>query len=471
MGFILEAAVEALPQSLLQIVAIVYYKEANYVSIISIFLSMFSVMTKSLVFSQGIEIKTYIWTWLCIVVDFFGIFFTLTWVFYTNDNLLQPVFLGYFSIIGQMWIYKIMISICPIVVGGILLWLTYFMLKILAEDIWYSGHTDSFCTKFCWTLFIIIFGTIGVILAAPFGFIGIEIFCFSLMAFIVYSFSTLRWANYTKKLVNDTINEMLQFILKKDNRNVRILVANYFSTKAMKYSNGSIDLNSFIDTIDAKQGFKGLQKVKLREIREHAQGYSRKRKAKIWAHICYEIKNGSPSKDDYADCLCCKGSSCGSQLDNIFEYVIIWWLIILFCPIFFVGKLFQVIFPYIIIIYLTYYQHWMDIDLFQLVMLLTYIVLQLILLIMGVNVMRIHWFLWHIQPGYNYINFDQTLIVNSNLLLKMDNFYEKRASIPFITKYILSLFGHDIGSIIMDYFHNINLISSHISDDKSYGSI
>ena len=35
-------------------------KEANYISIASIFLSMFSVMTKSLVFSQGIDIKTYI---------------------------------------------------------------------------------------------------------------------------------------------------------------------------------------------------------------------------------------------------------------------------------------------------------------------------------------------------------------------------------------------------------------------------
>eukprot|EP01084_Bolivina_argentea_P204295 348860_1 len=48
MIFILEACIEAFPQSLIQIIAIVYYQEANYVSIISILLSMFSVMTKSL---------------------------------------------------------------------------------------------------------------------------------------------------------------------------------------------------------------------------------------------------------------------------------------------------------------------------------------------------------------------------------------------------------------------------------------
>jgi len=84
LGFLLEAIIEAFPQSMLQIVAIVYYQEANYISIISILLSMFSVMTKSLILSQGIDKWTFIWTWLCAVTDFFGIFFILTWAFYSN---------------------------------------------------------------------------------------------------------------------------------------------------------------------------------------------------------------------------------------------------------------------------------------------------------------------------------------------------------------------------------------------------
>ena len=53
----------AFPQSLLQMCAIVYYKEASAVSIVSILLSMVSVMTKSLVFSKGIEMRTFVWTW------------------------------------------------------------------------------------------------------------------------------------------------------------------------------------------------------------------------------------------------------------------------------------------------------------------------------------------------------------------------------------------------------------------------
>ena len=63
-GFILEAGIEAFPQSLLQIIAIVYFQEANYVSIISILISMFSVMSKSLILSQGVEKYTFVWTWL-----------------------------------------------------------------------------------------------------------------------------------------------------------------------------------------------------------------------------------------------------------------------------------------------------------------------------------------------------------------------------------------------------------------------
>ena len=109
LGFILEAAIEAFPQSLLQIIAIVYYQEANYISIISILLSMCSVMSKSLVLSQGIDKSTFVWTWLCVVTDFFGIFFTLTWVFYSHDSI-HGEFLGYFNIFGEIFFWKFAIS-------------------------------------------------------------------------------------------------------------------------------------------------------------------------------------------------------------------------------------------------------------------------------------------------------------------------------------------------------------------------
>ena len=145
LGFILEAAIEAFPQSLLQIIAIVYYQEANYISIISISLSMFSVMSKSLILSQGIEIYTFIWTWLCVVTDFFGIFFTLTWVFYSHDNI-HGDFLGYFSIFGEIWIWKFAIStLIPVgfalvVFFGFGYWFMYYL--------WLCHTTDNKLSSF-----------------------------------------------------------------------------------------------------------------------------------------------------------------------------------------------------------------------------------------------------------------------------------------------------------------------------------
>eukprot|EP01084_Bolivina_argentea_P162420 282669_1 len=53
MGFILEAVIEAFPQSILQMIAIVYYNETEIINVISILISLVSVSTKSMVFSYA----------------------------------------------------------------------------------------------------------------------------------------------------------------------------------------------------------------------------------------------------------------------------------------------------------------------------------------------------------------------------------------------------------------------------------
>eukprot|EP01083_Nonionella_stella_P150455 479296_1 len=64
-GFILEALVEAFPQAILQMIAIVVYNEANVIAIISILVSMLSMASKSFIFSvaSAITIKQLMWNW------------------------------------------------------------------------------------------------------------------------------------------------------------------------------------------------------------------------------------------------------------------------------------------------------------------------------------------------------------------------------------------------------------------------
>ena len=79
MGFILEAMVEALPQSIIQLIAIVYYQDTQIINIISICISLLSVATKTMVFSVAIDFKVFIFNWLSLVCDFFGIFAIICW--------------------------------------------------------------------------------------------------------------------------------------------------------------------------------------------------------------------------------------------------------------------------------------------------------------------------------------------------------------------------------------------------------
>ena len=76
--------IEAFPQSILQLAAIVYFEDWNLIAIISITISMASVAAKSLVFSVAgaINIKQMAFNWLCAITDFCGIFFVVSWVFY-----------------------------------------------------------------------------------------------------------------------------------------------------------------------------------------------------------------------------------------------------------------------------------------------------------------------------------------------------------------------------------------------------
>eukprot|EP01084_Bolivina_argentea_P268792 456645_1 len=483
-GFITEAAIEAIPQSLLQLIAIVYYKEANIISIISIFLSMFSVMTKSIVFSQGIDIKTYIWTWLCIVVDFFGIFFTLSWVFYTNNTLLQPIFLGYFSIIAKIWFYKVIISIIPVVIAGIGAWFTFILWKLLLDEIW-TGYppgsscatTSDICTNMAYSFFLIIGGSIGVLLVAPVGLIGLEIFCFSFCAFGVWTFGTERWANYSHNEVNTWVNQMLDFIHKPSvfnhgDRMIRMLSVNHsISTNISSWYRRSTDLNTYANKIYENHGLDGLKKITFRDLRKNCGDANRQRIANFLPQLWDNIRDEAPSKADYEDCLCCHGSDCVDKMENWCEYVIFYWSIIILLPGFVIGKLFQCMFPYVIIGYLLYENHWNEIHLFQIVMLLTYIGLQIILFILGLMVFQTQYYLWHIQPGIDSVHLrTSSYVKNKNTLNTFidsaEKWYFDKTYVPLIHKFILEMYGNDIGNIIMDYFHNIEISKNENINDK-----
>ena len=114
-------------------IATVYFDETELINIISILISLLSVATKSLVFSQAVEFCAFIFNWLSLVTDFFGIFCVLSWVFYNPTNP-QTI-----SNLGMIWIYQagiVWVSIC--------LWTSITLSPIkMAGDMWQIRRKDD----------------------------------------------------------------------------------------------------------------------------------------------------------------------------------------------------------------------------------------------------------------------------------------------------------------------------------------
>ena len=70
---------EALPQSIIQLIAIVYYQDTELINVISICISLLSVATKTMVFSVAIDYRVFFFNWLSLMCDFFAIFAIVSW--------------------------------------------------------------------------------------------------------------------------------------------------------------------------------------------------------------------------------------------------------------------------------------------------------------------------------------------------------------------------------------------------------
>ena len=97
-GFVVESSIESFPMSILQMIAIVDVQEPNLVNILSIFLSMISVGTKSIFFSYSMDNYVFVFHWICVFVDCFGIFTSIVWCF----DFFQFNFEGNFDTNGSL---------------------------------------------------------------------------------------------------------------------------------------------------------------------------------------------------------------------------------------------------------------------------------------------------------------------------------------------------------------------------------
>lgn len=500
LGFFIESIVEAFPQALLQMVAIVYYREATYVSIVSILLSMLSVMSKSMIFSQGIEWKTYVFTWLCIVTDFYGLFFVISWVFYISNTEMNIVFLNFFTMIGELYVWKFMLGVFPIAFFIGTGYYFYFLAIIFFDLIWNRIRHGCTLNRQC-TKDICIFFTMLVLSSVAFV-IGVcclmlvgEICLFIPFSFLLWLLSTNRFQEYDIATVNKKLNWVLSFIhhrscccscnyccscchRQSNDYVIRIASANYGFIMCKKRKHGplsySVDEPLLKYILDQKQKTNelvshkkrsGLRSMTLSDMSLHSRNFNANQK--LFSKEClkstmndyFAFYSEQWRRTQWSICCCLNWNHLKTNVIALFFFFSYFVATVVLLPSIIIGKLFQLLFPYIIIVYLMVSfgeDIWMSINLFQLIFLGIYIGLQwFIFLFFVLCVCDIHRSLYYFIP-----NADEVTLKDINIQDLSRNtcyFYDEVQVLPFVIDLVVGKFGADIGEIIIFYFVNIEL--------------
>ena len=249
---------------------------------------------------------------------------------------------------------------------------------------------------------------------------------------------------------NATLSAILDFISEGSDKKLRIISINAVIDKCIFQLETQAIISDYINEVRFKKGYEGLKAITYSDLRNNGDN---PRVASLFGDVYYQISTTWIEIKDKA----CGGRDCAEQTLNFFLFIAFSAFIFWFIPVLLLSKLLQIAYPWIIVGYLAYHRLLFsdEIDLFQLVMLAIYIGLQLMVIFLGIHVMRIHWWLWHIEPGCSYTWWSG--ITNSALKNKMNGWYEQVCWYPQAEKIVLRVMGHDIGSIVMEYCKSFKL--------------
>jgi len=100
-GFLIEAFVEAIPQCLLQTIAVIIYGKATTLNLLSIIVSVVVIASKGYLISYSLDRKTFAFNICCVACDVFNLFAIICWLFHDDAHLLKTGLWKWFAGIGM----------------------------------------------------------------------------------------------------------------------------------------------------------------------------------------------------------------------------------------------------------------------------------------------------------------------------------------------------------------------------------
>eukprot|EP01084_Bolivina_argentea_P227903 384990_1 len=420
LGFILESLVEAFPQAILQMTAIVMFDETNIVSIISILISLLSVASKSLVFAFGASsnFKQLVFNWLCAVTDFFSIFFVVCWVFYEP---VDPDLNNAFIIIQNVWLYKLCIFIFPMIA------FVSITLHILAVSVIVYDNGNNIYEKICFGIIgflIVTFGWIcGLIasvlvleittwtwIAGAFLFLGSSRLPTYHKLSLQFWWTLISWINSAKKHHIGSKYKGCTSHTKYQDKMMRLASVNYIAGKDNTFC---LDDDIFMSYLEKEKNENQYMNITFLGLRLNTQNKKQSELLqKFWRWYstvwrdeargpCYRIcrnicKNQTCPRDKHDCCL------------DIFFATAMGSMTFIFGPWYFLSRMVSLLFPAFIVFYL-YFGYNVNIwntqyvDQFQVVMITVYLMLCVILSILFYINCCEQYLMAHILPAEEWI--------------------------------------------------------------------
>lgn len=204
-GFMIESIVESVPQSILQMVAIVIYKQTNIINVVSLAISIISVSSRGLMLSYSIHRPTFVFNFTCFIADVFRVFCVVSWLFFTppsfspiSSNSYHIFFLAeqpIDDVFTYIWWWKECVIVCMAFFGGILLFFS--TLEAFWRDnaversrgLWKSTFSDIGLT--C------LLAIFGLVIFVPF-LIVLEAMILSAFPVLVFRSLSSEYANYAR---------------------------------------------------------------------------------------------------------------------------------------------------------------------------------------------------------------------------------------------------------------------------------
>lgn len=283
---------------------------------------------------------------------------------------------------------------------------------------------------------------------------ALEICCYASLGFALWFFSTNRIENYECNQISDVYDSLKNFVQSggKEEKVIRIIAANY-GLDMFKNAYGVPCIKTYIDKITKDNEYEQLTKLTLKDLRNNCADPDN---AKLFPGIYKWLKEAH--KEIYTQL----SENRSDDLDKLWDigvWIFFIFAIFIFAPIMVLTKLLQMIYPWIIVGYLGHNKLLFTnkIDSFQMVMLMIYIGLQLILILLGIYVYKIHYLMWHFEIGSTAYWWH---IEHDKLFKAINDFYDKCAWFPKVEKIILKRFGSDIGNIIIMYCRSFEIEES-----------